>query len=144
MSQSNITSLKWCWSSLSLSCFLIFIQCVWFAEFSRAHISKSTLDWLLPNMVYAIQRTILGNLNYVQCLNLALMEKASFLALMEYTPLVYSPSGKDKFLWKILFEVVMVKVRDERKYNKKMHCQQKLVLCIIWPVIRACNKIVKI
>ena len=97
--------------------------------------------WLIASK-YGICDT--GNLNYVQCLNLALMEKASFLALMEYTPLVYSPSGKDKFLWKILFEVVMVKVRDERKYNKKMHCQQKLVLCIIWPVIRACNKIVKI
>ena len=36
-------------------------------------------------------------------LNLALMEKASFLALMEYNPMVYSPNEKGVFLWKIIF-----------------------------------------
>ena len=31
---SNLTSLKWwCWSSLSLPCFLIFIHCFWLTEF---------------------------------------------------------------------------------------------------------------
>ena len=31
------------------------------------------------------------------------MEKVSFLASMEYTPMVYSPNGKGMVLWKILF-----------------------------------------
>ena len=35
------------------------------------HISKNPLEWLLPNIAYAIRTTILKNLNYVQCLNLA-------------------------------------------------------------------------
>ena len=51
------------------------------------------------------------NLNYVQCLNIAPMKKAGFtapmeygpsrnniMAPMEYTPLVYSPSGKGMVL----------------------------------------------
>ena len=31
-------------------------------------------------------KVILGNLKYVQCLNIALMEKARFMAPMEYNP----------------------------------------------------------
>ena len=31
------------------------------------------------------------------------MEKAWFLAPMEYTPMVSSPNGEDMVLWKILF-----------------------------------------
>ena len=31
------------------------------------------------------------------------MEKASFLAPMKYTPMVYSPNGKGMVPWKIIF-----------------------------------------
>ena len=72
---------------------------------------------MLPNTAYAIQKTILRNLYYVHCSNLAPMEKAWFIApmesspngkdimgLLEYTPKVDSPSGEMYVLWKILFQ----------------------------------------
>ena len=80
-------------------------------------------------------KTILRNLNYVQCLNLAPMEKEWFLTSMEYshngkgtvaamehTPMIYSPVKKAWFYKKIFFEVVMAMVKDKRKYNKKIQC----------------------
>ena len=55
---------------------------------------------------------------------------------MKYTPMVYNPKGKDMALsWRyfsivtpwfykrFFFEVVMVMVKDKRKYNKKIQCQ---------------------
>ena len=55
---------------------------------------------------------------------------------MEYTPMVYSPKGKVMVLsWRyfsivtpwfykrFFFKVVMVMVKDKRKYNKKIQCQ---------------------
>ena len=68
-------------------------------------------------MAYAIWRTILRNSNYVQCLKLAPMEKAWYLASMEYspngksiiapmkhTPMIYNFNEKGMILWKILFQ----------------------------------------
>ena len=45
---------------------------------------------MLPNIAYAIRKKMLKNLSYVQCLNIAPMGKAWFVAPMEY-----SPNGKD-------------------------------------------------
>ena len=71
---------------------------------------------MLQNIAYAIQRTILRNLNYVQCLILAPVEKAWFLgpvdyspngksimAPMEHTSMVYSFNEKGMVLWNVLF-----------------------------------------
>ena len=79
------------------------------------------------------------NLNYVYCLNLAPMEKALFLAPMEYSPNrkgitmpmkhtpmvleIYAPREKAWFYKRFFFEVVMVMVKEKRKYNKKIQCQ---------------------
>ena len=46
---------------------------------------RNSLQWLLPNIAYAIWKTILKTLNYVQCLNIAFLEKAWFMAPMEKT-----------------------------------------------------------
>ena len=59
------------------------LQCVQFPEFQRTHISRNTFQWLLPNIAYAIQKRVLRNLNYVQCLNEGPMEKTWFMAPME-------------------------------------------------------------
>ena len=72
------------------------------------------------------------NLNYVQCLNLIPMEKAWFMAPMEYspngkgimapveyTPMVCSPNGKVMFLWKIIFRRGNGHGKRLQKYNIK-------------------------
>ena len=95
------------------------------------HISRNTFQWLLPDTAYAIWKTILRNLNYFQCLNIALskrhslwpqlnkasMEKALwlqwnipswFIALME----------KAWFSERFFFEVVIVMVNvKQKKYS---------------------------
>ena len=38
--------------------------------------TASSKQWLLPNIAHAIWKTILSNLNYVQCLNIAPKKKA--------------------------------------------------------------------
>ena len=63
------------------------------------------------------EKQYLRNLNHVQCSNLAPVEKAWFMVpmeyspsgkgimgLMEYIPMVDSPSGKRYVLWKVLFQ----------------------------------------
>ena len=64
------------------------------------------------------------------------MEKVLFLAPLEYSHngkgimvpmkyifMAYSPKGKDMVFYKrFFFEVVMVMVKDKRKYNKKIQC----------------------
>ena len=69
-----------------------------------------------------IQKVILANLNYVQCLNLAPIEKEWFFTPMEYSPnengimapmeyksIGYSPNGKSMVSWKILFRENAIK-----------------------------------
>lgn len=78
---------------------------------------EATFQWLLPNTAYAIRKTILRNLNYVQWLSMALMEKTWLMVVMEYspndkdimvpveyTPMVNSPNRKNMVLWKALLE----------------------------------------
>ena len=45
------------------------------------------------------------------------------IAPMEHTPMVYILNEKCMVYERFFFEVVMVIVKDERKYNKKMQCQ---------------------
>ena len=45
------------------------------------------------------------------------------MAPMEHTPMVYGLNKKCMVYERFFFEVVMVMVKDERKYNKKMQCQ---------------------
>ena len=72
-------------------------------------------------------------MNYVQCLNLSLVEKTWFLASVEYspngksimapmkyTPMVCSPSGKSMVLRKILFRSGNGPGKRWKKYNKKI------------------------
>ena len=82
---SNFTSLRWCLSFLLLQRVWVFILYVWFPELQRAHITRNKFHWLLPNIAYEIWKTILRNLNYVQCLKLAPMEKAWLMFTMEYS-----------------------------------------------------------
>ena len=97
--------------------FFIIVMCsyvysvVLFREFSRTPTSRNTFQWLLSTIAYTIQKIIVKSLNYVQCLNIAPMEKAQFMAQMEY-----SPNGKA--LWPqgniVFFEVVIVMIKDKR------------------------------
>ena len=68
-----------------------------------------TFQYLLSNIAYTIWKIILKSLNYVQCLNIAHIEKAKFMMQMEYSPngimapreyslVVYSPNGKGMVL----------------------------------------------
>ena len=50
-----------------------------------------------------VWKTILRDLNYVKCSNIALMKKAWFMAPIEYALMVYSPNGKGMVLRKIVF-----------------------------------------
>ena len=73
-------------------------------------------SWVIASKYSIMQKAILGNLNYVQYLNLAPIEKAWFFTPVEYSPngkdimvpmeyktMVYSPNGKSMVSWKILF-----------------------------------------
>ena len=70
---------------------------------------------------------ILRNLNYVQCLIIAPMEKAWFVVPVEYnpngkgkmspmgyTPMAYSPKVNGMVLWKIVFEVVIIMLKNKK------------------------------
>ena len=70
----------------------------------------SSKQWLLPNIAHAIWKTILSNLNYVQCLNIAPKEK---IFKMEYIFKIFAKvdlltidndSGKKKIAkrWKLV------------------------------------------
>ena len=72
------------------------------------------------------------NLNYVQCLSIALMEKAWFMAPvecnfngkgimvpMEYISMVYSLNGKGMDLWKIVFRSGNRRGKRGKKYSIK-------------------------
>ena len=72
--------------------------------------SINTLDWLLPNIAYAMWKKILRNLKYVHCL-LSPIGKGmiygpngkGIVAAMEYTPMVYSPNGKEMVYGRLFF-----------------------------------------
>ena len=125
---SNFTSIRWWyWSCPSLQCVRIFIEHVWFPEFKRTYISRNTSQWLLPNISFAISKTRYRNLHYVQCLNIAPMEKAWFMApngkgimaSMEYSLITYSPNGRGMVLWNIVFQVVTVMAKEKKRCTIK-------------------------
>ena len=49
----------------------------------KIHIPRNKLWWLLPNIAYVMRKTILRNLDYVQCLNIALMKKPWCMKMYE-------------------------------------------------------------
>ena len=62
------------------------------------------------------------NLNYVYCLNLAPMENALWCQ-WNIPPWFIDPGVKAWFFKILFFEVVMIILKDKRKYNKKIQCQ---------------------
>ena len=82
---------------------------------------------MLPNIAYAMRKTILRNLNYAQCLNIALMKKAWFIAPMEkalwcqwnITPWFIVPMEKARFYERFFFEILMVVVKDKKIRYKR-------------------------
>ena len=88
----------------------MFIQSSCFLSF-KERTSPGTFQYLLSNIAYTIWKIILKSLNYVQCLNIAHIEKAKFMMQMEYSPngkgimalreyslVVYIPNGKGMVL----------------------------------------------
>ena len=93
----------------------------------KSTISRNTFQWLLPNIAFAIWKTRLRNLHYVQCLNIAPMEKAWFMALMEKElwpqwniPSYFTaPMEKVWFSEILFFQVVIVMVKDKKRCTIK-------------------------
>ena len=80
---------------------------------------------MLPNIPYAIWKATVGHLQYVQCLNIASIEKTWFMDPVEYSPngrgimvpmeynlMVYSPYGKSIFYGRLFSQVVIVIEKD--------------------------------
>ena len=71
---------------------------------------------MLPSIVYAIRKKILTNLNYVQCLKIAPIEKTwpkrNIVPMKK--ALYYGPNGKDVVLCKLFFEVEIVIIKDKK------------------------------
>ena len=65
------------------------------------------------------------NLNYVYCLNLALMEKV-LRCQWNISSWLIAPRVKTWFYKRFFSEVVMVMVKDKRKYNKKISISIKI------------------
>ena len=83
---------------------------------SRTHISRNTFPCSLPNIAFAIWKTRLMDLHYVQCLNSPNGKSMVYgpngkgiMALIEYTLIIYGPSGKSMVLWNIIFPRGMIK-----------------------------------
>ena len=93
----------------------------------KSTISRNTFQWLLPNIAFAIWKTRLRNLHYVQCLNIAPMEKAWFMALMEkelwpqwnIPSYFIAPMEKVWFSEILFFQVVIVMVKDKKRCTIK-------------------------
>ena len=74
------------------------------------------------NIAYEVWKTILRDLNYVKCLNIAPMKKVWFMVPMEKTlwPQLNIPSWfiapieKAWFYERLFFEVVIVMVKDKK------------------------------
>ena len=87
---------------------------------------KERLSVVAFNIAYTVWKTILRNLNYVKCLNLASMKKAWFMAPMEKTwwpqsnihSWFIAPMEKAWFHKILFFEKVIVMVKD-KKYSIK-------------------------
>ena len=93
---------------------------------------------MLPNIGYAIWKTVLRNLNYDQCLNIGQCEGHGFgpvkyspnekdiMASMEYTLTVRAPVEKTLFFERLFFEVVIIIVKykkiQHKRYNVNKNC----------------------
>ena len=90
-----------------------------------------TFQWLLTNVTHGIGKTILRNLNYVQCLKITPMEKARFMTQWNIAPIekalwpIWSVSSqfialmeKAWFYETLFFEVITVIVKDEKMQYK--------------------------
>ena len=89
MQQFEITKMLMLIFSVIVMCSYLF-QCVCFVNFETTHISRNTIQWLLPNIPYAQYSITLRNLKNIQYFNIAPMEKEWFM-----TPMEYSPNGKN-------------------------------------------------
>ena len=96
--------------SIIIICSYLYSVCLVSAVLKNIYFKKHLLV-LASKWSHAIRKTIPGNLNYVQCLNIAPIEKAWFMAPMEYIPnkkgimvpieyalMVYSPNRKGMVL----------------------------------------------
>ena len=96
--QFQITKMMMLIFSVLCMCLLPYSAEYSFCRFLNSIYFKEQI-WLLQNIAYAQYSIILRNLNYVQCLNIAPMEKAWFMAPMEYridgkgimNPMDYTP-----------------------------------------------------
>ena len=78
---------------------------------------------MLPNIVFAIWKISLRNLHYLQCLNIAPVEKALFMALMEKElwpqwnmPSWFTVSVEKVWFYEILFfQVVILMVKNKKR-----------------------------
>ena len=120
--------------SIIVMCLYLYSLCMVCRDLNN----KGQVSVIVSNRGYAIWKTILRNLNYVQYLNIAPMDKAWFMAPMEYSPngkyvmapMEYipkfnSPNGKGMVLWTIIF-------RSGNGHVKRQRCQKNLVLCTTW------------
>ena len=69
---------------------------------------------MLPNIAYATWKTILKHLNYVQCLNIAPIEKAWFI----------TPTEKAWFYIRLFFKLIIVMVKDKKIQHKRHNINQ--------------------
>ena len=73
----------------------------------------SSKQWLLPNIAHAIWKTILSNLNYVQCLNIAPKKKALW-HLWNISSSLIALIKKAWFYERFFFGMVMVMLKDKK------------------------------
>ena len=106
-------------SKMMMLIFSIILMCFYLYSVRlvcRVSNNKEQLSVVASKYSITIWKTILRNLNYVQCLNIAPMEKAWFMVPMDYSPngkyiivpMGYipkfnNPNGKGTILWWILF-----------------------------------------
>ena len=76
---------------------------------------------MLPNIAYATWKTILKHLNYVQCLNIAPIEKAWFI----------TPTEKAWFYVRLFFELIIAMVKD-KKYSIKDTISIKIISFMLY------------
>ena len=116
MISRNFISLRWWrWSSLSLQCICMFIQSSYFLGFKEPTLQGKPLSGCFQ--ICKIWKIILKRLNYVQCLNIAPMEKALW-PQRNITLWVIAPMQKAWFYKRLFFEVAIAMVKD-KKYRIK-------------------------
>ena len=121
-SRSFISLIWWRWSSLSLKCVYMFIQSSCFLSFKERTLQGKPLSGCFQ--IYKIWKTILKRLNYVQCLNIAPMEKALW-PQRNITLWVIAPMEKAWFYKRLFFEVAIAMVK-EKKYSIKYTTSVKI------------------